>query len=691
MPQIRDEVMSDQLARFPAERPLLIPFLHNFDVTWGKRRRAHNTELSIYFLAPEKTIQDQFGIETEVLLAISDYPLIQPRAMQAIDQILSDDPARGRVDQMAFFLISKDPHAKVWVGDYCAINPQARLPVVFSTSELVAGSGDAWLVRSAMVRQLFSRDLFKQQLPVVSDFFFFGRDQIVADFVSAIRQSENRGLFGLRKTGKTSLLFKARRVAEQTGSIVLYYDCKSPAIRTLHWDQFLLQIIDELWERLGRSRKKGTSTEHVTNQFREVVGVAARLGKRLAIIFDEIEWVSHIAQLDKHWHDGFVPFWQTMWTTQSELRVLSLVIAGLNPTVVEVDTVAGVQNPVFGIVSPKYITGLEEKEVRSMLHYLGKRTGMRFDAQACSYLHRRYGGHPLLIRMACSYVNATITQKNVRRPTDISEAILVSEAPERERELSFYCGHIVSELREFYRDEYHMLEMLAAGNIADFIELSGEHEYIRHLLHYGLITIVAGSAPTIAIPVLGQFINLERLRKDKNATEVYAIPVPARPNWLGNRITRIRDDLRQFEKLAMGVQLPKLYGEHGFPEAERFSTITLVTDRAEFANFINICNRCFVESVEKTGRGLGRPKYFWEEINRAYPSLWLALRRIKLYRNEELHLTLNQNVDDQLQGLLRDDLLGRPLNQLPDPYFLLQQLVIDGLFAGIQIELDRLS
>jgi len=50
-------------------------------------------------------------------------------------------------------------------------------------------------------------------------------------------------------------------------------------------------------------------------------------------------------------------------------------IAGVNPSVVEIDSVGGVQNPLFGIVSYQFLTGLNPEETRNMIRTLGKRMG----------------------------------------------------------------------------------------------------------------------------------------------------------------------------------------------------------------------------------------------------------------------------------------------------------------------------
>jgi len=570
MAQIRPDVEEGHLAQFPRERDLLVPFLNGFDITWAKRRRAYNTELSVYFLLPEKFIQEQFGLDREIMLLVSDYPDLQPRTMQAVESFLNDDPARGRVDQTVFFIVSRDPLSAKWVEEYVALNPQSRIPVVFVWDELLTGRSNAWLVRSTISAQLFSRDLFDYQLPLQNDLFFFGRDAVVAEFLNPIKQSQNRGLFGLRKTGKTSVLFKVKRVAERDNVLVLYYDCKSPALRSLTWESLLRRIGTEILDSATHRPLTLPHDAHVSDWFKAVL---ASLPSNVltCLIFDEIEYISPIAKLDPHWHDQFVPFWQTLWTAQSEIRRLSFLIAGVNPTVIEMDTVAGVQNPMFGIVRPKYLTGLEEREVRSMLHHFGRRMGLRFSQSAISYILSRYGGHPLLTRMACSYENTALTTERASRPIDLDRDRFVAHESDREDEISFYCRHIVSELKLFYPDEYDVLELLPAGNIAEYMEFAEELSFTKHLRNYGLLDLLPNQRPTIKIPVLSKFVSDEQAR-GYDRSQRYLIPPETRDTWLAGRSRRITEELRQLERVAAVNSLPTLYGKMDFLKQNAFAT-----------------------------------------------------------------------------------------------------------------------
>lgn len=203
MGTIKEDVQSGiHLRQFAAERPLLVPFLANFDVNNAYSRKAHNTIISAYLLGPDTAVKQQFGLSGEVLLVISDFPTIQPRTMQAVERVMSELPALGRVDPTVFFLITPDPNAVSWMQNHNFLNPQTRIPVILNSQRIRSASQDDYMVRQAIADQLYSRDLFNDQLPLRTDQFFVGRDKVVAEVLAALKQSHNRGLFGLRKTGK---------------------------------------------------------------------------------------------------------------------------------------------------------------------------------------------------------------------------------------------------------------------------------------------------------------------------------------------------------------------------------------------------------------------------------------------------------------------------------------------------------
>jgi hypothetical protein len=131
-----------------------------------------------------------------------------------------------------------------------------------------------------------------------------------------------------------------------------------------------------------------------------------------------------------------------------------------------------------------------------------------------------------------------------------------------------------------------------------------------------------------------------------------------------------------------------LFGTASFPEADKFIGVTVVTDEASFTSFINICNRCFVESVEAFGRVVPKPDYFRTEVKDACPGVWPALRRIKLYRVYSDHAKPTPAYAKEIEQQFRQDLGSPGPKTESDSFFVLQQCVLDGLMEGIQIDLN---
>ena len=641
MGMIHQDVRDTHLKYYSGEERILAPFLPHFSVNWGRRRRAYNTELSVYFLKPDPHTKEAFGLQSEVLLVYAPYAKMEARTLQASESFIFDEPGAGRVDQLVYFVASQADDVRQWIEDYLSRNKESRLTVAFNANALRSAAGDEWHVWNMLSEQLFNRDLFDYRLPLERDTYFFGRDDIVRSYGHAIRLSENKGLFGLRKTGKTSLLYKLERFVEsERSALFLYYDCKSPSIRKLRWHQLLRRICEEIAHRSRQTLNNEDTEITIADTFTQVVKRATKKWKRIILAFDEIEFISPVALEDRHWHQDFVPFWQAFWACQSRCRQLSTIIAGVNPKVVELDVINGIQNPLFGIVSYQYLKGFTLQELQLMLDTLGSRMGLNFDRDALAYLHKRYGGHPLLTRLACSLVNSAFRAEGIRPPIKIEAKLLLGMESECDMDLIFYCRHVVSELEQFYPDEYHLLECLASGQLQEFMEYTVFPEFTKHLKEYGLLGYDNNGLPYIAIPVVARYVGLELARRERRKTIYKIVSVPERGAWLRRRVETIIRDLRLLERQIRSVQGVELYGINSFPEGERFFGTKPCQGEEDFVSFINTCNRCFVEAIDAYGNAQGNKNFYWSEVKSGYPGLWHALQRTRLYRHYQMHLLI---------------------------------------------------
>ena len=218
-----------------------------------------------------------------------------------------------------------------------------------------------------------------------------------------------------------------------------------------------------------------------------------------------------------------------------------------------------------------------------------------------------------------------IRHKNYRKRS--GDRWLRRTEEQRENELSFYCGHLVSELSTFYPDEYELLTRIAHGKLADVYEFTSDPSFTAHLKNYGLLRTNEMGRPVISIPVLERVVRLRHARKEGSATAFEVHPESERKAWIERRKQAINDNIEQLQREISKLGQPPLFGANSYPESHRFFGSKVVRDEQGFGAFINTCNRCFVEPIENYGKGRGHQKYFWRIVHDVYPMLGEAFAK----------------------------------------------------------------
>lgn len=683
MSKIDYAVQNGILAEHPKLERILRAFLSDFDVNWGGKSTAFNTKLYSFIVRPTDTFAETFGLEYELLLIYAPYDSMQARTMQAIHSLFSTFPAKGRVETQICIVVSDAPDAKEWIHAYSVEYQDLRTYVVFNKDVLIHQSKTTLITEFRI--QLGERDLFDVQLPLLDDLYFFGRGDILQKIHNNIKACENSGIFGLRKTGKTSLLYKIKRTVEASGSgKVFIYDAKNLKIRMRRWTQLLLLIYEDIRRkyRLEVDIPEAQDEIKVVEAFEQMIIMLQ--DQQMVIIFDEIEYISFDSILNTHWKKDFINFWQFLWTMESSHRNLCFIIAGVNPHVIEVSSIDTIQNPLFSIVKPYYIQGLERNDIQNMSRRIGRRLGLKFDNTSIDYLYERYGGHPLLTRLALSYENKKATSK----PVTFSRHVLVMDETVREEALIPYCQHIVDVLKDFYPDEYMLLEFLSIDDVEDFRELSSLPMSGIHLRNYGLLD---EKMPLIKLPVMKEYIRREQWKEQGGQMTESVIPADQRNRWLQKEIQTVIDYMRQLEGIIRKNSLPSLFGANSFPNADKILNVPVAYTENDFKVFISTFSNCFVESIENYGRSISKTNYFWTEIKDSYPYLFKGLLRIKAYRNQCEHLTLNPRMQEYVEKYQSLDLEGRSPCEVDEVDFVLQQRTIEKFKLAISLENANLS
>ena len=350
------------------------------------------------------------------------------------------------------------------------------------------------------------------------DLYFFGRSQLLQEIINKHRSGEHTGLFGLRKSGKTSIIYAIERHLSAHGGAFLSIDCESPSVHGLRWFELLGKLVRE-YKRVRNSKfriapgPRYTETTAADSFTNDVLGIyRSNKSASLLILFDEIERLSPATGSSQHWRDGsdFVLFWQTLrGFYQRHQEVFTYMLVGTNPSCVEKSMIAGHENPLFGSIPSEYVPSFTVEQTREMVRKLGRYMGLHFDEMLYSKLVEDFGGHPFLVRQFCSEIHKACVGD---RPVRVDKALYGTVMTTFRRTAIDYLSMIVSVLRDWYPDEYDMLRFLAHGDQATFGAFALDHAtYTKHLIGYGLM----------AQSVHGYTFNIEALREYLNNLHKY--------------------------------------------------------------------------------------------------------------------------------------------------------------------------
>lgn len=490
---IKPEADDIFFSKYPPQRALANSLSEAFDVTFG----AKHGELYFWLAQPTSRAQERFGILKEVLVIYSEFPVTDARVLTAIENLSRKPEYKHRVDRVLALVIHSGDPTK---AEDLALSDPERVIVAIAAKELTHPERGSHFLRAVLTDTLGAIDLFGMSSPIVADKYFFGRAELVQQLARrASAQNQNSGLFGLRKTGKTSVLLATGRALENQSVLFEYFDCQNPGIHNARWWDCLANIIERLKAALHRQFNKRPTLlqeySQATAGSRFVVDLRSLIGEAnldgIVIALDEIEYITSglSGRLGIHWDQDFLPFWQTIRSAHQELKgQFTFIVAGVNPTCIQRSHFGTTPNPIFQAAQPYYLEPLPSAAVRTMVRSLGRYCGMSFREDLYDWLQNQYGGHPYLIRLACSEIWRDHKPMSADGATEITRAHFVGLEERIRRRLAQPIKDILLSLAWWYPDEYALLQILADGD-ASFVSdyLSDNQASVLQFAKYGLL------------------------------------------------------------------------------------------------------------------------------------------------------------------------------------------------------------
>lgn len=498
----------NNLHHFNEDERKIIHFLKSvFYVTnSGDRIQLGGSTYKYCLIKPTEYFIRAFQLNREIVVVFSDYVDFQPRCFDVAGEVYNQIASKLRLDRGCHIIISHDENTEQKMVSLLKDSNVNQIVIPFTYKELLSSDATSEIIKERFRKYLFDTDLFATTKPIRDDIFFFGRRDYLQDIVSKCKNCTHSGIFGLRRSGKTSMLYGVRNQLRQQGYPTVFISCESE-LSNLEWRTALCKVVLDVYEALGissdgiwedqyRSQDVSTYFEEDMNQCFE------RQNQPITIMFDEIEaitfGVTHGESTSGElWLDGknFVRFWNQIkgYYTKYPKRI-SILIAGTNPTINDVPVIGinKTPNPMFGQLSSSnqgaYLPAFGNEDTRNMVNTLGGYMGMSFDEYTISKLTSDCGGHPYLMRILCSHINKHIRAKNMRRPIVVTQAIYDKAAQEFEKtsEATSFFWMILNILMTSYINEFNTLKFLALGE-EDIISQTQRLEALQHLIGYGLV------------------------------------------------------------------------------------------------------------------------------------------------------------------------------------------------------------
>lgn len=519
-----------------------------------------NSKYKYILLRPTDIYIEMFNLDREVIVLFSDYTNFQSRTLDAFEQA-AKQLSSLRVDKTCYILISKDLNIEENISELIKKEPETANIVPFTYDETQKANSDGYFFRNRVQKYLYNRDLFSFEAPLKSDWLFFGRNEIILSTINRMKGGNNSGIFGLRKTGKTSLINAISRNLQKNGEIVTTIDCQSPSVNKRKWNEAIYYVCKKTKDDNYLQSYLPEEIEFTEKNSADILAKFVRdvnneRGKKLFLIFDEIENISRITSPTEHWSKGsdFLYFWQTMRTVFQTVGInLAYLIVGTNPSCIETPRIDSSDNPLFNHFTPTYLPGFDIRSTRDMIRRIGKRMGVNFEEAIYTNINEEYGGHPFLIRQVCSIIaRRTFSQK---KPISIGK-ISYRDAVKDFGENSFnYLEMIIGVLKEHYSEEYELLITLANEDNEIFKENSSKKQNsLAHLLGYGILGKDNDSYYFIIDSMRRYLLEINKYRKVETNIEQRWAEISERRNAVEKKLRTI---IKTTLKSMYGEQLAK--------------------------------------------------------------------------------------------------------------------------------------
>lgn len=482
----------------------------------GHHDMGYNSRYEFCLFGVTETLSRYVRENGEFLVVFSCFPneSIQQKALNVEREIRKRRLIAERRPFINFYLMisnAEDLFSKVDAEKGKA--HAAAIP--FTISEILSCSDKTEL--EALIHKRFADYYYEVNLLgdnhiIEVDDLLFGERGKIADVITARCLSRNHsGIFGLRRSGKSSVLHGVTRRLEWAGIPYVLIESRDYETNT-HWTDALYDIARKIRAKTKGIEQEETETRkdfdrrlqlnsteedyerHPVPSF--VEDIKHYIGSELFVIaIDEIETITFNSATQGVWKS--LTAYKGFWTALRDCGC-PLVVCGVNPTINEESMLEycgeECDNPMRGRIvnctdsAQTYLPPFTDEQTGIMINTLGGYSNVGF-SNVYAQINSAFGGQPWAIRQFCSYL-----YEHVKDKRDINHVYEVSKVTcdnylrdfQSSEECNRMCRTILQHV-QIYPEEYALLTRLALCPEKTSIITAKESTLIDHLLKYGLI------------------------------------------------------------------------------------------------------------------------------------------------------------------------------------------------------------
>ncbi len=373
---------------------------------------------------PTRNIADSLLLDREVLalgLSVRD---VQVRTLHVAVEIAQG--SNGRLDPAFFIVAHSDPSGDEKLSGWGREMGYKVVPIYRPKAGALPAAD---FIRRNLAQDLFAYDPFSLTGPVLSDAEFFGRRTTAIDIFRQLKSGRIISIFGVRKLGKTSLINRVVNLSRENGDLnIAMIDCSVDGFYKLDADGALKAVAKAA--KMAASRGYSHISEALKRSDKELVPVfddlwGGKAEKPIAIIFDEIDYITPSSPTRPEWKSEFNKFWREFRVVYQEAQrmgfPLSVMVSGVSSQAFRVESFDGIENSVLHFVPEGYLAPFARQASNQMMKRLFKRCGLIVSNEELDKLAEVCADFPYWMRLAGSYIHHSIDIQG--RPRDIESKL----------------------------------------------------------------------------------------------------------------------------------------------------------------------------------------------------------------------------------------------------------------------------